>query len=697
MQALRTPTITKKYAELLRQGKRDDYYRELTREGFVWWFNMDIPGLASHLQALPGPLAPGDAPLRLVLLGRLIEADLNEPALADLYASCLAAGDWEAACAAAGAGTAAVWDSGHDFRRFQPWLARIDALLADAPEDIPLARASLLGFKANAQMNGQGDLAGSAATCHLQLLAAEEARSPSLCVFHAALQTYCHLWQGSLTSAGLILEDAEYLCDQGGAALIPQVFLRSSRGLYHTINAEPEIGRGILEALVAQPWIEQLPSSLWLLVQANLLFAIANCEDRSSLSAVAERICRCAVPRQNAFHHSYAHFSRGVAALGLGQPRQALAHAQQAIDHGVAARSAVTERMPVLLKGQALADLGLDEEALSLFEDWMPTWQASGFCTVAASAAQEAARIFLGRGELEQARAWQARAEAAVPEGETPPLFHRPPRIAEELRAGLSGMSVRGLVPRPIQIRCLGDFRVELGGQVLHDRKWRGGRTMTLLKALIVLGGEDIAVGHLTDWLWPDAEGDQAYGNLKVLIWRLRHLGLDKGQTPLPWLQLRKGHLSLAGDLCSVDALCFMKGLKAALRRSDRNWAGIKDALDLYSGDFLPMDCSTNWIIAYREQLRRQYLEGVLTLSSSAGNPAQREESLVYLQRALEFDILDERIYLQLMQYYLRDGYPAKALEVYHAAQSALERGLGIDPGPALVELARRAGGHAQE
>ncbi len=44
----------------------------------------------------------------------------------------------------------------------------------------------------------------------------------------------------------------------------------------------------------------------------------------------------------------FVHFSLGVAALGLGEPHKALA---QAIDRGLAAHSAVTQRMPVLLKG----------------------------------------------------------------------------------------------------------------------------------------------------------------------------------------------------------------------------------------------------------------------------------------------------------------------------------------------------------
>lgn len=688
-------TINNNYANLLRQGRVSEYRHALAKEGLCWWFNMDVPRLAMHLRVLPRVSLQGNSSLRLELLTRLIDSELDESALSGLYVRALAQGDWEAASAAAGGGIAAVRDSGYDFRRFLPWLQRIEALLVEAPVKAPLARASLLGFKANAQIIGEGDLAGATETCHRLLLAAEEARSPSLCVFHAALQTWCHLWRGSLISAGVLLHEADYLCAQCEVSPIAQVFLRASQGRYHSLNGAPDKAREILEEASVQPVIDTLPPPAWLLLHTSLLFAIANCvngDNQAAQSALCEEIYQRVVPRQNAFYHSDTHFSLGIAALGLGQPRLALVHAQGAIDHGVAARSAITECLPALLKGQALADLGLDEEALGLFETWMPIWRETGFCAVAATAAQELARIHLRRGRTGQARGLYARARAVVPAGDMLPLFHRPQRIARELHEVLS--STIGIIGprRLIRVHCLGGFRIEIGEHVVHDRKWRGGRTKTLLKALIVFGGEDIAMDHLADLLWPDTDGDLAYRNLKVMIWRLRRLGLDGGQEPLPWLRLRHGRLSLGHGVCEVDALRFVTDLKHVLGQSAVDGLALRQALDRYQGDFLPTDISETWIIGYREQLRRLYLNGVLSLVSLPGF-AEHETKRSYLQRALTVDPLDERVYQKLMQSYLAQGYPAKALEVYHTARNALERDLSIAPGPALMDLADQASG----
>ncbi len=692
---MQAPTLIKGYAEHLQRGEIDIYLGQLADDGLNWWFNMGVPSIALHLEIVHEHL-PAVLPhsLRLRFLAEAIGPEISETDMLALYEQALEESDWDVACAIVGAGIGAIWDSGYDFRRFTPWLERVDFLLSNSNEVSALARASVLGFMANAQMNGEGDLTATRKTCQQQLLAAEEAHSTSLRIFHAAMQTYCHLWNGHLAHAEVLLKDAGYLCAHNDAAVIAQVFLHSSHGLFHAINGDAEAGRKMLEDIVALPFFEQLPPSVWLLTHANLLFAIANCEDRSALEAVAQKIQQHAIPRQNAFHHSYAHFSLGVAALGLGDAHKALAHAEQAIDRGLTAHSAVTERMPVLLKGQALADLGRDEEALSLFEEWMQTWQEAGYNTVAATAAQEAAMIHLRQEHHNQAAQWYERALTTIPAGEKLPLFHRPPRLGKQLRTSLLDEAEIIQARPPVRIHCLGGLRIEIGEKTIYDRKWRGGRNKTLLKALVVHGGKKIPMTQLADLLWPDAEGDQAYQNLKVLIWRLRRLGLDNGEELQPWLQLQHGHLSLIEKYCEVDVFQFQSELRRALRPDHIDWSNLKAALDRYAGDFLPGDISETWIIEHRERLRRRYLEGVLALATSAPAPSTQLEAESYLQRALEIDSLDERLYEQLMHIHLQSGHPAQALEIYHRAQSALKQGLGINPGTSLVDLARRAAGN---
>ena len=691
------PPLKGDYAGFLARGDLDAYTHQLMEDGLGWWFNMDIPAIATHLHPLKDfPASDIPPPSRLAFLLEAVGPEISEEAMADIYERMLAENDWEGACAAAGAGTGAVWDSGFDFRRFSPWLERIEHLLAHSDRIPPLARASLLGFKGNAEINGLGDLRLAREPCRQQILAAEEAQSVSLRLFHAALQTYCDLWNGELTAAGVLLQDASYFCDHEDATLIDVVFFQSSFGLYHTIAGDPEIGRSILEDITSAPSFDLMPPSVWLLVNANLLFATANCQDRTPLDTIADRIRQYAIPQQNAFHQSYAHFSLGVAALALGDPNRALVHAREATARGLVSHSPVTARMPALLEGQALADLGHHREALAHFEHWMETWLSTGFCTLAVTASLEAAVMLASEGRMDEARVWYERAVDAMPPGEPLPMFHRPRKVVQELEARLfaTEMSATDDLSPPVRIHCLGELRIEVGDRVIYDRKWRGGRTKTLLKALIVHGGSKISAALLADLLWPDSSGDQARQNLKVALWRLRRLGLDKKATPAPWLQVRHGHISMIRSLCKVDALLFEERLNEALTVRETDPDKLKEALSMYAGDFLGADDSETWITEHREHLRARFLRGVLTLAALPGNRKDAEDALGFLLRATEIDPLDERIYEQTMQTYLRLGYPSKALQTYHHAQEALRHGLGIKPGPTLTTLAQEAGAH---
>ena len=52
-------------------------------------------------------------------------------------------------------------------------------------------------------------------------------------------------------------------------------------------------------------------------------------------------------------------------------------------------------------------------------------------------------------------------------------------------------------------------FDITLGSKQVYDRNWLGNRTKTLLKALVVLGGDKVPTAQLADLLWPDSDADE--------------------------------------------------------------------------------------------------------------------------------------------------------------------------------------------
>ncbi len=687
------------YQAWLAQGAVDVYLDSLACEGLGWWYDMDIPRLAAHLMPLQLPaFADVALPPRIRLLAAVTQPVIDVEAVRALGEGLQADGDHEAASVAAGAGVAAVWDSGRHFHDYGPWYDNITTMLAEG--DLPPhAQASLFGFKGLVELTGQGAIEAASESYARQRALAERAGSNSLLVFAAAADSYCHFYTGKLDTGELLLADACALAAAGGVSHVAHVYLVSCMGLYDTVQGRAQRACTYLDSLTSQAWYDLLPPSVWVSGLGHLLTALSWRGPSDALEAVARRLRQHVIPEHHAFYHCYSHYNLGVVALQGGQAHRALQHAQIALEYSRASESPLNTMVPALLRIQALADLQRDDEALEYLDAWDADWGASAFRTFAAICALERAHLLARRSAIDEAKASLQRAGALMPPGVEIPQIGRDEEFVRRLQARLvsdAEAPAHGPSPgavRPVVIGMLGGLRVEVGDKVIHDRKWRGGRTKALLKAVVVHGGKKLSLAQLADLLWPDAEGDQAYRNLKVLVWRLRRLGLDKGEQPAPWLQIHHGHLSLAEAYCAVDVLDFEAGLHHALHRSPPDWAALRQALQGYTGDFLPGDDSETWITEHRERLRRRFVEAVLVLADTAADAASREASVPWLQRALEIDELDERLYQRLMQLYLQLGYPAKALEAYHTAQAALEKGLAIPPGPVLVDLARQAGG----
>jgi len=75
-----------------------------------------------------------------------------------------------------------------------------------------------------------------------------------------------------------------------------------------------------------------------------------------------------------------------------------------------------------------------------------------------------------------------------------------------------------------IRIYTLGRFSVAVDGRQICAESKGKQRPLALLKALIALGGRDVAVNHIWECLWPDSEGDLGCRNLSITLHRLRHM-----------------------------------------------------------------------------------------------------------------------------------------------------------------------------
>ncbi len=688
--------LEKKYQDYLKNKQITDYIRAICEDGIRWWFNMNTPSIIVHLTPLTTfGLEKDNLPPRLVFLMEATKQTISHEVMERLYHHFAQSGDIEAMAASIGAGVSSIWDSGREFSRYRPWLERIESLMSKRDSMSPLACASLIGFKGLIELTGL-DINKAYKTYMRQRVCAELAGSLDLMVYFASACSYSLIWMGKLKEADVVISDAEVLCERPEVNVAVKTYFQSTRGLYYYVTGKVERAEAILKGIIEQPYFEDLPPPAYFLTYGHLLLTLAKLGKKEELEGVARKLRERAVPENNYFHLSYLHYNLGTAYLLLGDPQRALIHANEAIERAHLSESPVAPNIPALLYGQALSDMGMYEEALKHMRDSLSKWTDNGFYLLATTGCVEMANIYLKMGMIERARSYLEQAESMI-EGDSLPMINRENAFLKEIKMVIMpDDKCKGIMfdidRRPVCIRTFGDLELKIGDTVLYDRKWKGGRTKSLLKALIVFGGTKVSYDALIDILWPETAGDVAEGNLKVALSRLRRVGCRDNEKPPQWILVKQRKVSLARPVCGVDCIVFKETIDRFLQGEEFEIEVIMKVLDLYRDDFLARDYSDTWIIRHRELLKENFVKAVIYLSKLCLKHANFSDASKYLNRAIEKDPLNEEIYASMMDVHLQSGYPSKAIQVYRQAEDILKRELDISPGPRLKELARQSG-----
>ncbi|MDX1430939.1 MAG: BTAD domain-containing putative transcriptional regulator [Gammaproteobacteria bacterium] len=250
--------------------------------------------------------------------------------------------------------------------------------------------------------------------------------------------------------------------------------------------------------------------------------------------------------------------------------------------------------------------------------------------------------------------------------------------------------------PWHFQIHTLGRFRLFKEGSVHALAGKASRRPIALLKLLVALGGRDVRVDHLTDMLWPNVDGDYAYGSFTSTLHRLRRsLELEDA------LVLQDGRLSLNSRYFWVDVWALEKvfidadqqmslsvGFRSMTESAER-------MLGLYKGAFLEDESESTAYIALREHLRGKVLRLLGKIDRNAKTPSQLEAATGYYERAIDADPVCEGLYRNLMILYDALDRRADALNVFHRCRTVLTTTLRASPSLETVALYEKLGGES--
>ena len=123
------------------------------------------------------------------------------------------------------------------------------------------------------------------------------------------------------------------------------------------------------------------------------------------------------------------------------------------------------------------------------------------------------------------------------------------------------------------------------------------------------------------------------------------------------------------------------------MQQSDRLIGLLQESIHLYQGDFIEDFLEGEWSLLRREDLRRKYLDALLSPGQLLFTQNEYARAAESYRRAPEKDEVLEEAHRELMRCYARLGERGQALRHYQIFEQMMRDELGSSPAPESVVL----------
>jgi DNA-binding SARP family transcriptional activator/predicted ATPase len=240
-----------------------------------------------------------------------------------------------------------------------------------------------------------------------------------------------------------------------------------------------------------------------------------------------------------------------------------------------------------------------------------------------------------------------------------------------------------------MRISLFGNLRISFAGRPVTAVNTN--RLQSLIAYLILHGDTPQPREQLAFMLWPGSSESQARTNLRQL---LHHL---KRALPAECNLLVTDHFTVGwrqDALCAIDTVDFQTAIAdAATARKEKDRAreiqSLTTAAQLYEDDLLPA-LYDDWLTPLREDYRRRISEVLHRLGTTFEEQKEYAAAIPYAERLVALDSLSESHHQLLIRLHAANHDRASALRAYHQCMRVLRREMGVEPGPATLELFER-------
>jgi len=236
-------------------------------------------------------------------------------------------------------------------------------------------------------------------------------------------------------------------------------------------------------------------------------------------------------------------------------------------------------------------------------------------------------------------------------------------------------------VPEPVQIRCLGAFRVVAGG-----REVSRGRTKSfeLLARLALSRGGWVGKERIAEDLWPEMDPEVQDERLWKAATGLRTLLRSGPGDSREIVQRERGAYRLDPEHVRVDLWEFEEAVEAA-RAGAGGIESLRRAAACYRGDLFE-DRYYDWAEAERRRLRDRYLGVLLLLVERLVEEGDLAGALDAVHRGLSLEPLSEAFHGWAMRIYAAQDRRDAVAGQYRELERRLEAE-GLEPSEEVTRL----------
>jgi len=251
-----------------------------------------------------------------------------------------------------------------------------------------------------------------------------------------------------------------------------------------------------------------------------------------------------------------------------------------------------------------------------------------------------------------------------------------------------------------IYVRMLGGFSLVYGGKAITLERNSGTKATQLLEYLVYHNGDRVPRDRLVEVLYEGEDISNPQNNLKVNIFRLRKLLASSHLPAYEYIVHRGGAYFWQSEAeVEIDALVFAQVAHEAadFRKSpDVRCSLMLKAIDLYTGEFLPIIASEPWVavesVKYRE-IFMTCVNGACALLQAEG---RYDEVLSVCERAIKLCPYEEDVHLTRISALIDLRKYQDALSAYDDASRLFLEELGVSPSQNMLELYRRITGNVK-